>query len=92
MPARNNHRRVMQYVDLVTHGTHGLHITQGNPGDIRKNNLKRTPIPWLSSVSKYGNNIEPVNLNELENTIHEFTKNRKQCGDVRWHRISYNTE
>ena len=69
------------FVNLVTHGVHGLYITRRHPKEIRdKYGLKRTPIIWLTheKISAHEkiseNHIDPTDIVELSHTIKEFIK------------------
>jgi len=63
------------FVNLVTHGVHGLYITRRHPKEIRdKYGLKRTPIIWLTHEKISENHIDPTDIVELSHTIKEFIK------------------
>lgn len=63
------------FVNLVTHGVHGLYITRRPPKEIRDEyGLKRTPIIWLTHEKISENHIDPTDIVELSHTIKEFIK------------------
>ena len=63
------------FVNLVTHGTHGLYITRRYPKEVRDAyNLKVTPIIWLTHEKTDEGHINPTDIVELSHTIKEFIK------------------
>lgn len=66
------------FVDLVTHGIHGLCITRMPPEDVRqKYNLVKTPIIWLSRTVDKKMCIDPAMTAELSMTIRNFLEESK---------------
>ena len=63
------------FVNLATHGVHGLYITRRLPSVIREEyGLERTPILWLTHEKTEETSINPTDLVELGHTIKEFIK------------------
>jgi len=63
------------FIDLVTHGVHGLYITRKNPQEVRKEyGLMKTPIIWLTREKSIKGSIDPRDLVQLSHTIKEFIK------------------
>lgn len=66
------------FVDLVTHGAHGLCVTRIPPDDVRQEfGLMKTPIIWLSRTVDDKMCIDPAMTAELSMTIKNFIEESK---------------